>query len=64
MLEVQAPPPAASQAKGRPWGPDGAVVDQSWHSIVALWPLGSYLEDDPQDRVYRSLGHPEREVVL
>ena len=64
VLEVQAPRPAASQAKGRPWGPDGAMVDQSWHSIkdVALWPLGSYLEDDPQDRVYRSLGHREREV--
>ena len=66
VLEVQAPPPAASQTKGRPWGPDGAMVDQSWHSIkdMALWPLGSYLEDDPQDRVYRSLGHREREVVL
>ena len=40
------------------------MVDQSWHSIkdMALWPLGSYLEDDPQDRVYRSLGHREREV--
>ena len=42
---------AASQAKGRVWGPDGAMVDQPWYSIkdMALWPLGSYLEDDPHN---------------
>eukprot|EP00439_Symbiodinium_sp_Y106_P013512 s1536_g1.t4 len=41
VLEVQAPPPAASQAKGRPWGPDGAMVDQSWHSIK-IWRYGPW----------------------
>ena len=39
--EIMAPPPTASQAKGRPWGPNSGMVDQTWLYVRRDdWPLG------------------------
>ena len=61
---LMAPPPTASQATGRIWGPNAGMVDQTWLYIRREeWPLCSYTKDSRTDMQMRRLDFRGREVT-